>query len=80
MRQIDFFRDSPGMFARYLASERASRDYCNEVVDGSGRLQYLDSIRSVSGLGLGRDLFELTTEEITEDQYLRFLHQEQEHA
>ncbi len=36
--------------ARYLASERASEDYCNEVVDRNGRLQYLDKVRSVSGL------------------------------
>ena len=27
-----------GVSLRYLASERASIDYCNDVVDGSGRL------------------------------------------
>jgi len=35
---------------KYLASERASIDYCDEVVDGSGRKQYLDITRSVSAL------------------------------
>ena len=43
--------------ARYLASQRAAVDYCNEVVDGGGRLQYLDSVVSVSGLELERDLY-----------------------
>ena len=36
-------------FRRYLASERAAVDYCNEVVDGQGRQQYLDKVASVSG-------------------------------
>ncbi len=35
-------------FERYLASERAAEDYCNEVVDGEGQLLYLDSLVSVS--------------------------------
>jgi len=34
----------------YLRSERAAVDYVDEVVDGQGRLQYLDKVRSVSGL------------------------------
>ena len=40
---------------RYLASERAAVDYCNEVVDGMGRRLYLDKVDSVSGLELERD-------------------------
>ena len=43
--QLDF-----AGFGQYLASERAAEDYCNEVVDGSGRLQYLDKSGSVSAL------------------------------
>jgi len=38
----------PVEHARYLASEQAAVDYCNEVVDGRGRLQYLDKVASVS--------------------------------
>ena len=38
-----YFRDSIRSLDSYLASERAAEDYCNEVVDGEGRLQYLDS-------------------------------------
>ena len=34
----------------YLASERAAVDYCNEVVDGAGRVQHLDRSVSVSAL------------------------------
>ncbi len=34
----------------YLASERAAEHYCDEVVDGQGRLQYLDLPCSVSAL------------------------------
>jgi len=34
----------------YMCSERASVDYCNEVVDGDGRSLYLDRPGSVSGL------------------------------
>ncbi len=56
---------------RYLASERASIDYCNEVVDGSGRLQYLDSIGSVSGLELERDPRAL---EVKNSELVRILH------
>ncbi len=33
----------------YLASERAAEDYCDEVVDGEGRLLYVDKVGSVSG-------------------------------
>ena len=34
----------------FLASEMASEMYCDEIVDGDGRLQYLDSVVSVSAL------------------------------
>jgi len=34
----------------YLASERAAVDYCNEVVDGSGRLLHIDRVVSMSAL------------------------------
>ena len=44
--------------ASYLASERAAKDYCNEVVDGSGRLLYLDKVVSVSALVEVEDDFE----------------------
>ena len=45
----DFHRQRmlPG-FTAFLQSERAAEDYCNEVIDGEGRLQYLDSHGSVS--------------------------------
>jgi len=33
-----------------LESELASELYCDEVVDGSGRLQYIDRVGSVSAL------------------------------
>ncbi len=44
-------------FASYLASERAAVDYCNEVVDGTGRLQYLDRSGSVSAMAEAEDDF-----------------------
>ena len=34
----------------YLASERAAEDYCNEVVDGRGRLLQVDIHVSVRGM------------------------------
>ena len=37
-------------FASYMASQRAAEDYCNEVVDGEGRLLEVDSIGSVSAV------------------------------
>ena len=37
-------------FLRYLRSEEAVEDYCDELVDGGGHQLYLDSPVSVSGL------------------------------
>ncbi len=34
----------------YMRSEQAAVDYVNEVVDGGGRLQYLDKSGSVSAM------------------------------
>jgi len=42
--------DSVRSLDSYLASERAAEDYCNEVVDGAGRLLHLDSTLSVSAM------------------------------
>ena len=36
--------------AFYMRTEQAARDYCNEVVDGQGRLLYLDKVGSVSAM------------------------------
>ena len=33
---------------RFLGTERAAEQYCNEEVDGQGRMQYLDKVGSVS--------------------------------
>ena len=44
--QLDF----PELHAQYLASELAAEQYTNEEVDGSGRLQYIDTSVSVSAL------------------------------
>ena len=58
--------------ASYLASERAAEDYCNEVVDGAGRLLQVDRVVSVSALpGPGPDLW-LDSQD-TDSQYRRFL-------
>ncbi len=41
----------------FMASELASELYCDEVLDGSGCFQYLDSVRSVSAFeGEGEDV------------------------
>ena len=34
----------------FMASELASEMYVDEVLDGQGRLQYIDKVGSVSGL------------------------------
>ena len=39
-----------GAFERYLSSQEAAVDYVDERVDGRGRIQYLDSMGSVSAL------------------------------
>ena len=56
----------------YLASERAAVDYCNEVVDGAGRLLELDSIVSVSGLVEVEDS-RVWDDQLLDQQYRRFL-------
>ena len=58
MEHISIILARLGFTSRYLASERASLDYCDEVVDGAGRQLYLDSPSSVSGLELERDPYE----------------------
>ena len=50
MPMFDHFHDSPSELTRYLSSERAAVDYCNEVVDGEGRLLQVDILVSVRGL------------------------------
>ena len=47
------FRGGPSlvgdsMLIQYLVSERAAEDYCNDLVDGQGRLYEVDSTLSVS--------------------------------
>ncbi len=56
----------------YLASERASEDDCNEVVDGSGRLLHLDSVRSVSGARRDEP-HHVWDALVIDEQYRRFL-------
>jgi len=38
------------LFDFYMSSELAAEEYCNEIVDGRGRLLYVDRGVSVSGL------------------------------
>ena len=64
--------EKPLTLASYLASERAADDYCNEVVDGSGRLQYLDSRVSVSGLRRDETFFAHVTDQLLLEQSERF--------
>ena len=67
-RQLVF----PGM-ASYMASELAAVDYCNEVVDGAGRLQHLDKVVSVSGLDPDPGPFMIWNEVIIDEQERSFL-------
>ncbi len=53
----------------FLKSERASELYVDEVLDGSGRVQYLDTEVSVSGPLLDP----VWDARLIEDQYRRFL-------
>ena len=39
----------------FMESERAAEMYVDELVDGQGEFQYLDSVGSVSALGEGED-------------------------
>ncbi len=61
-----------GLLAQYLASEGASVDYCNEVVDGAGRLLYLDRDGSMSAYGPGPATLWPTQDQLL-DQQERFL-------
>ena len=56
----------------YMRSEQAAIDYCNEVVDGGGRLQYLDKVLSVSALPDPEAVLWLDDLK-TDEQYRRFL-------
>ena len=53
---------------RYLASERAAEDYCDEVVDGGGRSLYLDRVGSVSALVEVEDDFDYDSTHIDLNQ------------
>ena len=57
----------------FLESERASELYVDEVLDGSGRIQYLDSSVSVSGLRRDESAH-VWDDEVIEDQHRRFHH------
>ncbi len=57
---------------RYLGTEQAADDYCDEVVDGEGRLQYLDMSGSVSALVEVEDDFDYDPKHI-ELNTVRFL-------
>ncbi len=63
--------DSP--LIRYLASERAAEDYTDEIVDGQGRLQYLDQVPSVSASEPSRATLWLPASQL-EKQRRRHLH------
>ena len=47
---MTWFRVGDAPLIRYLASERAAVDYCNEVVDGAGRLLQVDRVTSMRAL------------------------------
>ncbi len=50
MNRLELFPLVAFPSAEYLRSERAAEDYTDEVVDGEGRLLYLDKVASVSAL------------------------------
>ena len=70
MSRPSLVSDSP--LVRYLASERAAEDYCNEVVDGAGRLLYVDRVGSVSGARRDEPSH-VWDDQILDEQYRRFL-------
>jgi len=55
-----------------LERELAADMYCDEVIDGSGRLLYLDTVVSVSALAEAES--RPWDDELLEKQYRRFLH------
>ena len=55
-----------------LVSEAGAELYVNEVLDGSGRFQYLDKVASVSALTEPEPVMWLN-EENQDEQYRRFL-------
>ncbi len=57
----------------YLRTQRAAVDYCNEVVDGAGRLQYLDKVGSVSALIEPSE--PIWVDSLIDQQYRRFLNE-----
>jgi len=58
--------------AGYMASELAAAQYCNEEVDGWGRLLYLDKVGSVSALVEVEESF-VWNDRLLDQQYRRFL-------
>ncbi len=54
----------------FLDSELASELYVDEVLDGSGRIQYLDSMVSMSALP---DPGPIWVDRVIEEQYRRFI-------
>ena len=54
----------------FLGSELASELYVDEVLDGAGRIQYLDSVRSMSGLP--GPLIHWPADSVIEEQHRRF--------
>jgi len=65
-------RSSPPASDQFLLSEGASEMYVDEVVDGQGRLQYIDRVGSVSALPDGRTTLWLP-EHLLDEQHRRFL-------
>ena len=53
---------SDSIRGRYLASEQAALDYCDELVDGAGNPLHIDRVVSVRGLERERDGFEHISE------------------
>ncbi len=58
-------------WTRYLASERAADDYCDERVDRQGRSLYIDTALSVSAL-TETETFMIWNEAIINEQLQRF--------
>ncbi len=56
----------------YMASSLASEHYCDEVVDGAGRLLYLDKVGSVSALNEPSE--PIWVDSLLDEQHRRFLH------
>jgi len=68
---VTFYRVGALLPSSFLKTEEASEHYCNEVLDGRGRLLYLD--REVRVTALAEPPEPIWVPELLENQYRRFL-------